>query len=259
MNNLLMLLIFVFGLCIGSFINALVYRLYNDLPIGKARSMCVYCKKQLKWYHNIPLISYIFLFGKCSFCKKKISWQYPLVELITGVLFILTFYHFNILENFNFIVLLFYCFIILLLIIIFLFDLKYMIIPDLISIPGIIIIFLFQIYFAINSGDFLNNILKILLAGVVCGGFFAVQYSLSKGKWVGSGDIRLGILIGFILGWPMGIVALFLSYIIGTIYAIPVLILKKKNLKSQVPMGVFIVLAIFVVMFWGEEIINIYF
>ena len=134
---------FIFGLCLGSFINALVYRLNENLPIGKARSICPKCKKQLKWFDNIPLLSFVFLRGKCHFCREKISWQYPLVELVAGILFlaftVFIFPH-NIVFYYSITLLLyyFYClFLAVVLIAIFVFDLKYSIIPDVISLPAI--------------------------------------------------------------------------------------------------------------------------
>jgi len=266
MNWFIYILIFIFGLSIGSFINAFVFRFKNNLSISKARSICPKCKKQLKWQHNIPLLSFIFLYGKCAYCKQKISSQYPIVELITGILFLISFI--NVLNNFNellsnyFVILvIFYWIVISFLIIIFLYDLKYMLIPDKISITAIVVIFILQGILILFKNDFsllITHYSLLLLSAIIISSFFLLQFLISKGKWIGGGDIRLGFLMGIILGWPLGLVALFLSYIIGSLTAIPLLIIKNKTLKSEIAFGTFLCTATLIVLFWGQNILNWY-
>ncbi|MDD5290333.1 MAG: prepilin peptidase [Patescibacteria group bacterium] len=262
---LIYIFIFIFGLCIGSFINALVYRLYEEMPIAKARSICPKCKHQLRWQDNIPLISFIFLRGQCHFCREKISWQYPLIELATGALFVLASYFvfLSSSSSYYFIILLLYYFITLsFLITIFLFDLKHSLIPDKISLPAIVVVLIFQIFFWLGGempmGLGLKNLSFVAISAIIGGSWFALQYFLSKGKWVGGGDIRLGILMGIVLPWPHILTALFLSYIVGALVALPLLIFKKKTMKSEIPFGVFLVPTTLIVMFWGEKIVNWY-
>jgi len=206
---LIYVFIFIFGLCLGSFINALVYRLYEEIPLGgKARSICPKCKKQLRWQDNIPLLSFVFLLGKCHFCQEKISWQYPAVELITGGLFLLSLLLTMEQWNNGAMISLFHCFIVLyqwfivsVLITIFLFDLKYSLIPDIISLPAIVVVFAAKILF-LSPQFSIFNFQFLCFSAIIGGSWFALQYFLSKGRWVGGGDIRLGILMGLILPWP---------------------------------------------------------
>lgn len=272
--------IFIFGLCIGSFLNVVILRLRSGEKIT-GRSHCPKCGHVLKWYENLPLLSFIILRGRCSKCQQKISWQYPLVELTTGLLFLLSFlyssppYTFStsLTPSFSFspsnlLTLLFYWTVISFLLIIFVYDLKYYLIPDKISIPAIIVVLIFQILLFFlpknpNIPKLLNPFLLssfplLFLSAIIISGFFWCQYVLSGGRWVGGGDIRLGFLMGVILAWPLGLVALFLAYILGLLVTLPLLILKRKRLKSQVPFGVFLTTATVITMFWGEKILAWY-
>jgi prepilin signal peptidase PulO-like enzyme (type II secretory pathway) len=255
---------FIFGLCIGSFINALVYRLNENLPIGKARSICPKCKKQLRWFDNIPLLSFIFLRGKCHFCHEKISWQYPLVELATGILFLafpILLFPNNILlfGSFTFCLYYFYCLAITaVLVLVFVYDLKYSIIPDVVMLPAIAVALIAEILLLVSNFS-LANLSTLLFSAIIGGGWFALQYFLSKGRWCGGGDIRLGILMGLILPWPHILTALALAYVLGALVSLPLLIFKKKKMKSEIPFGIFLVPATLVVIFWGNQIVHWYF
>lgn len=255
--------IFILGTLIGSFINCLVWRLHkNESILG--RSYCPKCRKQIYWYENIPILSYIFLKAKCSGCGKKISIQYPLVELITGILFALSFYLnlvnlgaidlYGIVFSFDFEFLIRVIrdlFFISVMIIIFLYDLRWYLILDRITLPAIFLIFALNIFLGFD--------LKSLLLGVlVGGGFFLFQFLVSRGKWIGGGDIRLGALMGAMFSWPMILLALFLSYIIGSLVSVPLVIFGKKEWGSQIPFGVFLTSASVVVVFWGTEILRWY-
>jgi leader peptidase (prepilin peptidase) / N-methyltransferase len=252
---------FIVGLCLGSFINALVYRLYEEMPFVNARSLCPKCQRQLKWFDNIPLVSFIWLRSRCRFCREKISWQYPLVELATGLLFTGVLYFVflsNPLSPYFITLLLYYFITVSFLVTIFVFDLKYSLIPDKISIPAIITVLIAQILFLLPR--FLISDFKFLIFSAIIGGsWFALQYFLSKGKWVGGGDIRLGILMGLILPWPHILTALFLSYLGGAVVSVPLLVFKKKTMKSEIPFGIFLVPATLIVLFWGDKIVNWYF
>jgi prepilin signal peptidase PulO-like enzyme (type II secretory pathway) len=250
------IIVFILGLIMGSFLNVVVLRLKTNEKFVKGRSHCDKCDHILKWYENIPLLSYVFLFGKCSKCKQNISFQNPLVELATGILFFIT--YLNIFNGLNILFLIFYLIIVSFLIIIFIYDLKYYLILDKVSIPAIVIVFLFQLLFLILGYQSFNNFLFVILSGVIGGGWFALQFFLSKGKWVGGGDIRLGFLMGLVLGWPGILVALGLAYVGGTIILLPFVLVKKKKMKSQIPFGTFLVPATIAVMFWQVQIIEYY-
>ncbi len=262
---------FILGAGIGSFLWVIVLRFDKKEQFVCGRSKCPVCGHILKWQENVPLLSFIFLRGHCSACHKKISLLYPLTELMAGLLFMLALYltfhepvtMANHLAFYYFITLLLYYFITFsFLLLIFLFDYQYLLIPDKISLPAIIAVAFFQLVltaFLNFSPNFLiPNFLFLIFSAIIISSFFAAQYFFSRGRWVGGGDIRLGFLIGLILGWPKALAALGLAYLLGLCYALPVLILKKKNLKSQIPFGVFLTTATLITMAAGEQIINWY-
>ncbi len=246
-------LFFIFGLIIGSFLNSVIYRLKTGESIIKAHSHCPQCKKNLNWLELIPLMSFIFQGGKCRSCGKKISWQYPLVEIATGLIFALV-----ALYNFNFIVtcylLLVFCF----LIIIFVYDLKNYIIPDQIIYPAILVAGIWQLV----SGIFIQNtkyeILNTFFASIIAGLFFLAIVLISRGRWMGVGDVKLAIFMGLVLGWPKILAAIFLAFLVGALASIVLMIFKKKTLKSEIPFGPFLAASTIITVFWGDILINWY-
>lgn len=242
--------VFLLGLCIGSFLNCFVYRLEHKKSI-MGRSFCPHCKHTLSWLDLFPVFSFLCLAGKCRYCKKKISWQYPLVEFITATLFVLiaAIYGFDLLK------LCFLFYIACALIIIFVYDLRHYIIPDRVLLPAIIISLLYRLAQVFNHGYILNYI----FAAIFASGFFGLIYFLSKGRWMGFGDVKLAILLGLLLGWPAIVVGLFLSFLFGAVIGLTLMGLKKKGLKSEIPFGPFLITGTFVAMLWGSQIISWYF
>lgn len=264
-------MVFIFGAGIGSFLNCLIYRLDKKESFLFGRSVCPICGHKLGFLDLIPVLSFIFLKGKCRYCQKKISWQYPLVEIATGLLFLIFNFKFLALNqslNFNLLSLIYYWIIACFLIIIFIYDLRYYLIPDKIVYLGIGIIFFYNIfnsYFIIqpaenpfgiqyNSSFIINSLLSALLASI----FFLIIFLISRGQWMGFGDVELAFLMGLFLGFPKILLALLLSFLIGAIIGIGLVIFKKKELKSEVPFAPFLVIATFIALFWGEEIIRWY-
>ncbi|MBT4917802.1 prepilin peptidase [Candidatus Peregrinibacteria bacterium] len=260
---------FILGSAIGSFISVVVHRLKKKKQsIVFSRSICPACKKKLKFHHLFPVFSWLSLKGKCAFCGKKISPHYLALEVATGLLFVALFLNFNFIEaavstviptivNYTinwetFAIFLFYVIESALLMTIFFYDLKYKEIPDRLSIPAIAI--------AIAGGLVFETVapLSMLIGGIALGGFFLIQFVLSKGKWVGGGDIRLGALMGIFLGWKFGLFALIAAYIIGSLISIALLIQKKVSRKTAIPFGPFLVTGVYVAIFFGEIIINWY-
>jgi len=260
--------IFLFGLTVGSFLNCVIYRLalpsfsLKNLGGLKGRSYCPYCKHILSWQDLIPIFSFIFLRGKCRYCQKPISWQYPLVELATGILFVFTLIYFfpktSILVNSAMAELtsIYYLVMCCFLIVIFVYDLKHYLIPDQVIYPAIAIAFLYNIYqFTIdNQQSTINNFLSAFGAAA----FFLLIVLISHEKWMGMGDVKLAFLMGFFLGSPNILVALFLAFFIGAIAGLILIGLRKKTLKSEIPFGPFLVTGTFLAMFFGQEIINWY-
>lgn len=246
--------IFIFGTIIGSFLNVVIFRLRAKKSFLKGRSYCPKCKKQIVWYDNIPILSFLILRAKCRNCKTKISWQYPLVELSIGILFLL--FYFKYLSNFEFLIfdslfLIRDWFFVSVLIIIFVYDLKYYLILDKITFPAIAIAFIFNFLLGFSLAN-------ILIGAIIGGSFFLIQFLISKGRWIGGGDIRLGVLMGVMLGWKMVILAIMIAYVIGASFSIILLISKKKSLKSQIPLGTFLSAATIIVMLYGNEILEWY-
>ena len=259
--------IFVFGLVAGSFLNCVIYRLHTKEGFIISRSYCPKCRHKLAWYDLIPLFSFIALKGRCRYCGQKISWQYPLVELTTGLLFILTFNQFSIFPkgnssvfysagNFQFLNLIYYLIISCFLVIVFVYDLKYYIIPDRVIYPAIAIALIFNSQFLISSQFpiFKSSILSALGASA----FFLAIILISRGQWMGLGDFKLAILMGLFLGFPNILVALFLSFFIGAIIGTGLIIFKRKSFRSEVPFGPFLVTGAFIALFWGQSLVNWY-
>ena len=258
--------IFLFGLIIGSFLNCLIWRLHkNETILG--RSYCPKCGRQIAWYDNIPVLSFLILKGKCRSCQKKISWQYPVVELAVGVLFVIAFFlnyesrimnyeggtfGLFIIHNSLFIIqVILDWFVDAVMTIIFIYDFRWYLILDIVTLPACVIVFLLNLALGISWQN-------MLISGIIGGSFFLFQYLISQGKWIGGGDIRLGLLMGIIFGWPNILVAIFLAYIIGSLVGVGLILAGKKKWGSQVPLGIFLSTASIITLFWGSKILAWY-
>ncbi|MDP3764284.1 MAG: prepilin peptidase [bacterium] len=236
----------VLGLIGGSFINALLWRIPRNKNISFERSECVKCGHKLGFLDLIPVLSFIFLLGKCRYCNKKISWQYPLIELVSGLgLYFLA-------SKFNGAEFIWLAGIFLLSVFIFVYDLKNLIILNGSIFLGAIWVVFGLWFFQVEN--FENNILMAL----VIFSFFFAQYFLSKGKWVGGGDAKLGLFLGLWLGWPVGLIGLLFAYILGSAVGIPLLIFRLVNLKSKIPFGPFLITGAWVAYLWGDAVLRWY-
>lgn len=267
----MILIFFIIGLIIGSFLGAANYRLKTAEDIVFKRSHCPLCKKTIRWYDNIPLLSFIVLHGKCRGCRKYISWEYPLIELMTGVLFAgvaMKFFGAPILGVSGIISgtigtsaiidMSFLLFTICYLVIIFWHDYDFMLIPDAVVFPAIFVTFFYQIYKYIQSplsiANFHSPLTGAIISALGAALFFFFLIWISKGKWIGGGDVKLGFLAGLIVGWPKILFVFFLTYLIGSVISLALIALKKKTWKSQVPFGPFMVAAILLVLFFSDQI-----
>ena len=251
MEEFMTILIFIYGIIIGSFLNVCIYRIPREDSIAFPSSHCTSCGTSLKWYDNIPLFSYISLRGKCRYCQSKISKQYPIVEALNGITYIVLFYYYNLSLDF-----VFYSLISSTLIIITFIDLIEMIIPDILVIIILILSLLHKILncFIYNiSPEFLNSFLGLLLAG----GIFLAIVLLSRGG-MGGGDVTLIGALGFVLGIRLVLLNILLSFILGAIISLVLLATKIKTRKDPIPFGPFIVLAFFISLVWGEGIVEMY-
>ncbi|MDD5693272.1 MAG: prepilin peptidase [Patescibacteria group bacterium] len=273
---LILLSLFVFGLCLGSFINAQQYR----IEVGKkntGRSFCPKCKQKLVWYDLIPVFSWVFLHGKCRYCRKPISWHYPLVELLTGFIFvgvglksgfivkIADYFAYNTTTNRGLIILL-VSFICLLLIsvcfiLIALHDAKT---GYVLSAIVYLTIILSLVYLIVSySGNLNINSLWLyfkpyLLSTIIAGGMFYLIYFISKGKWMGAGDIEIAVMMGIFLGWPNVSISLYFAFITGAIYGSIKVLDHKAGLKSAIPFGPFLIAGIFFSYFFGVQVFSTY-
>lgn len=249
---LISILVFIFGLIIGSFLNCVIYRLDSGKSFLKGRSFCPKCKHILAWYDLVPVISYLMLAGKCRYCKKVISIQYPLVELATALLFIAVF-------NFDHATKTIYLFITLsLFIIIFVFDLKHYIIPDKVVLPAIAISLIYNIFLLLTNDITLRIFLNFIYAGFFPALFFFLLFFLSQGKWMGFGDVKLALFMGLFLGFPKILVALFLAFMFGAIIGLGLIAFGNKTIKSELPFGPFLISGTILALFFGTSLINWY-
>lgn len=259
-NIFFLFFIFGYGATIGSFLNCIIYRLQQNKSFFKGRSYCPHCKHILSWKDLIPIFSFFILKGKCRYCQNKISFQYPLVEIFTGLLFIAIFWH---VKNIIFTVpgFLYFCYLLFIcccLIVIFVYDLKHYLIPDnILSVAILTTIFWFflSLIFKVST---LAEIKRAILSAIFPSLFFLALILISKEKWMGWGDFKLSILMGIFLGWPKILFSLFFAFFIGGIVAIFLVILGKKKMKSEIPLGPFLVSGTFFALFFGEKIIYWY-
>jgi len=262
LDQLLFLSVFLLGAIVGSFLNCVIYRLETGGNFLKGRSFCPLCKKELAWQDLFPIFSFIFLKGKCRYCQQKISWQYPLVEIAAGTIFLLVFKLFFLNSEVllaDCLGLLYYWTIAAFLIVIFVYDLKHYIIPDKIIYPAIIVSGAWYLI----SGIFFNSyagygMLNTAYAALGAAAFFLFIVLVSRGRWMGAGDIKLAFLMGLILGWPGILAALLLAFYLGAIIGVGLMILKKKELKSEVPFAPFLVVGTFLILFWENELLDWY-
>jgi prepilin signal peptidase PulO-like enzyme (type II secretory pathway) len=263
MSNMLSLAaLAVTGLSLGSFANAAVWRLKERRDIVHERSECVHCHHQLAWYDLIPVVSWLSLQGKCRYCGKPISWQYPLVEMAVALYFILSLILWpyrleSWAEVVQFIVWLGFG---LGLAILFVYDLRWYLLPDRVVYP---LIGLASISFIIREAfqqpfDPVHIIIQLILALVPLAGFYYVLHVISKGQWVGFGDVKLGVFMGIALGWQLALLTLMVANILACLVTIPGLILKKINPKSRIPFGPFLIAGFIISGLFGGFIIEWY-
>ncbi len=236
------------GACLGSFTTLLIYRLHHDEPgVIAGRSKCPKCEKTLTWYQLIPIFSWLFQGGKCGHCRSKISIRYPLIELTFAICFYLFTQKFIGSPELVGILLIVFFFLVL-----FFYDLLYLEVDERIVLPFIAGLIIWSF--------FREETWSLYLIGGICGFlFYWGQYFVSKGVWVGAGDMRLGAAMGLVLGWKLFFMALFLAYIIGCCIAIPMMLLGKANRKTQLPMGAFLMPATLIFLYAGPEIFEWYF
>lgn len=246
-----MILILLFGLIWGSFLNVVIYRLPRGMNLVKPSSSCPHCQQKIKPYHNIPVFSYLLLRGKCCYCGAKISIIYPLVEILTPLSFILLYFHYGL--SFYFLCSsLFTSFLIVLGFI----DFSHQILPDELTLPGLALALIYS--FFRKDMSFWQS----LLGAVVGAGFlflvYGAYYLLRKKEGMGMGDVTMMLFIGAYLGWRQTFFTLILASFCGAILGVFLILFQKKDTQFALPFGTFLAPASYVALIWGEPIIQAY-
>ncbi len=259
--------IFVMGLVWGSFLNVVIFRMSRGSSPLSGRSICPKCKHQLAWFYNIPLLSYLWLKGRCAYCHKKISIRYPLIEALTGILFVWWF-----LVGFNFFRLvgspwsfiqpIFWLAVGMVLLSIFMTDLLYMVIPFSLN----LLLFSLALFYRVSLTGFgiMNpmDLFNALFSGLaLCALFLFLQILtriIKKIDGFGWGDIYLAPSLGLLLGWPKILPGVFLSFVFGAVAGILLIVIGKKKIGQYIPFGPFLILGTVVALVWGGDIWNWY-
>ncbi len=264
MNILIFVFIFLLGTIIGSFLNVVIYRFNTGRTIVKGRSICMTCNRTLRWYELIPILSYVMQSGKCLRCKEVISHQYPIVEFVTGLVFVLIAYHFLpalyfVPLSYLFLVT-YFVFIFSILIVISVYDIRHKVIPDKLVLVFIIASFLSIFINHMSVGQlFIHPNLSYILAGPILASPFALLWLLSRGKWMGLGDAKLMLGIGWMLGLSLGIASIILSFWIGAVISLLVMFASKKkiNMKSEIPFAPFLIIGALIVFLFSLDIFTL--
>lgn len=242
--------VILFGLVFGSFLNVVIYRLPLGKSIIRPRSYCPCCKKQVKAYDNIPVVSYILLRGKCRNCKAAIPVQYPFVELLTAFTFWLTYHNFGNSPVFTIFSIIF----LLILIALAFIDFKHMILPDELTIGGGVLFFIYSFF---NPSI---PVIEALLSGafvfLIFLGIYIFYLKVRNIEGLGQGDIKMVFMLGVFLGAKKLIVTLLLASVSGLLVGIFLILFQNRNLKYALPFGVFLGIGGYISFFWGDIIFN---
>jgi len=231
------LFVFVFGIMVGSFLNVVIYRIPNNESIAFPASKCQSCQTPLKWYHNIPIFSWLALGGKCGFCKDPISKQYPIVELVTGIIFVTLFLKLGLVWYLPFVAASFAALFALVMI-----DFKYMAVPDSVNFAALVL--------ALVQPDFITAFMH---AAIAAGGLYLVgllSSFLARKEAMGSADVIVAGTMGALLGFPNFFIAIFLSAILAIIPSL-------LNRETGVPFVPFLAMATFIVYIYDNEVLQI--
>jgi leader peptidase (prepilin peptidase) / N-methyltransferase len=237
---------FILGLCVGSFLNVVIARVPEGRSIVSPGSACPRCSTSIAWHDNIPLLSFVLLRARCRKCGEPISWRYPAVELITGLLFV-----WAVVERGLTVDLIPALLLVSGLVAITGIDLDHQLIPDTISIPGIVVGLVASS--VTGRPGWLSSLTGILVGG----GIFLLIIVASRGG-MGGGDMKLGAMLGAFLGWKLALVGILLAVLAGGVLAIVVLLTRRKGRKDAIPFGPFLALGGVVSLFWGEALLAWY-
>lgn len=249
MESFILFIIFIFGASIGSFLNVLIDRLPNNESI-MGRSRCDHCGKKLKWFDLFPIFSFFLLGAKSRCCHRELSFQYPLIEVMAGLIFTVI-YFFN--PGLSVLGLISLWGLSSSMLVIFCSDLKYHLVSDYILLAFFLFASLF--HFSINGFSY-QVLINNLISGFIVSAPILLIYVLSRETAMGLGDVYISGLIGFLLGWQIGYIALYIAFITGAIIGVGLMIIHKKKIKSKIPFGPFLVTGTVLMMIWGDVAIR---
>lgn len=241
-------IVFLFGACIGSFLNVCIYRIPEAKSIVTPRSSCPRCGTPIKSYDNIPILSWLILGGKCRQCRVPISIRYPMVELITGLAALGLYIKFGPTLAFP----VYFLFVVALIVITFI-DIDHQIIPNSISLPGVPLFFLLSL--AVPQVTWFDSLIGILAGG---GSLYLVAWIyqlVKKTEGMGMGDVKLLAMIGALVGWKGVLFTIFVSSTVGTLVGFAMIIATRRTLKTMLPFGPFLSVGAVIYVFFGPQII----
>lgn len=238
------IIIFLIGLVLGSFFNVVIFRFGTGKSTVKGRSSCFGCGSVIRWFDLIPVFSYFILKGRCRNCAARISPLYPIVEATTGVSFLLLFLNTTTVSYLTVIS----AFIVALFILIIFIDIRYFVIPDRV----LILLTVSVVGYKLLAHD--TNFYQLLIFAFGLTVFFAILYIISKGRWIGLGDIKLIFLIGFLFGYPMGYLSIVAAVWLAMIFSTILLIARKADLKTEIPFGSFLSVATIIFIIYSNEL-----
>jgi leader peptidase (prepilin peptidase)/N-methyltransferase len=253
-------IVVVVGLCLGSFVNALVWRLREEISIAHGRSMCPHCRHELAAKDLVPVLSWLALGGKCRYCGQPISAQYPLVEAGTAALFAASYIWWPaVINGSQTAIFVLWLGLLTGLIALAVYDLRWLLLPNRLVYP-LAVIASAQALIAILAADQpMTALLNVVLAVIVGGGIFYVLFQVSKGKWIGGGDVKLGALLGLIVATPgHAVLFIFFGSVLGSLVSLPLLTKGRLKRTSVIPFGPFLIAGAIVTVLFGGDLLNWY-
>ncbi len=253
--------LFFVGLCLGSFVNAAVWRIKHKKDLVFARSECTKCHYTLQWYDLIPVLSWLFLKGKCRKCHKSISAQYPIVELGVAAFFVasLAFWPYGFTTVNDLLQFGIWLLAGIGLSILVVYDIRWLILPDKVVVPLIGLGVAMTILHGLEAHSAIQFLYDVFGSLLILSGFYLVLFIASNGKWVGFGDIKLGVALALLLcNWQLAVLAFFLANLIGTLFFAPALSTGKIKRSAHIPFGPFLIAGFVIAGLFGQSIIDWY-
>ncbi|HYD34561.1 MAG TPA: prepilin peptidase [Vitreimonas sp.] len=261
--GLVSLFLFWAGAALGSFLNVVIYRTMTEESWVTGRSKCDHCGKQIAWYDNIPLLSFLILRGRCRRCHKPISIIHPVVESLTGILFVwwywVGFIFFQLTQHpLQTLQPLFWLLVGVLLLVIFFADLLYMLIPDVIVGLLLLMTICYRLALVLFGAMQLPDLLWSVGGAVLAGALFGGLWWITKGKGMGFGDVKFSVPMALLLGWPNIMVGIFLAFLIGALAGVSLIAGGRRRFGQVIPFGPFLVIATFITLVWGDSLVQWY-